>query len=452
MVSQSLFSIEAEMSVLGSMALSTSKAAEVSEILTADDFYRPAHKLIWEAMQALLRKGREIDFVTLRAELAERGCLPDAGGIDFLVEIAEYVPSAHHALDYAKIVQDRKKRRDILALSERFANLAKEEDDIDAVAEKLAEEVGNLDGAEDEFRFESVKELTKNIMDIVDRAMEGEDVSPFICSTGFEELDEIVGGYRQGGFYGIAGRTGMGKTSIAMCSVLEAAKAGTPVLVITLEMPPEDLVRKAMAILGDYPGWMLDGKPKGKQGKLFSLDPDFYAKVANSAEWLYSLPIEFASTSVSFFMDDVRKAISRMMRKYNKPCLVVLDYVQLMDSKARETRAEQLNIISKQIKRLANRTKSAFIVLMQVNQKVDKQEDKVPEISDISDSSGMTKAADAIWMVHRPEYFEARKERRREADTSEAKIVIRKGRGGEGSGEVSLWFQKKNTRFFEAEP
>jgi replicative DNA helicase len=207
-----------------------------------------------------------------------------------------------------------------------------------------------------------------------------------------------------------------------------------------------------MAILGDYPSWMLDGKPKGKQGKLFTLDPEFYAKVADSAEWLHGLPIEFASTSVSFFMDDVRKAITRMMRKHGKPCLVVLDYVQLMDSKARETRAEQLSIISKQVKHIANRTKCAFLVLAQVNQKVDKQEDKVPETGDISDSSGITKAADAVWFIHRPEYFEARKERRREHEISEAKIVVRKGRGTEGSGEVSLWFQKKNTRFFEAQP
>lgn len=446
------YSTEAEASVLGSMILSTKMAAELIEVLKAEDFYKPAHKIIFEAVTKILGKGQELDLVTLRAALIEMGQLPDVGGIDYLVEISEYVPSPANGHDYAKIVLERKKRRDILALVDRTKKAAEEEEDIDQVAEKLEEEVGNIEGAEDEFRFESVRELTREIMDIVDRAMEGEDVSPFVCSTGFEGLDDLIGGYREGGFYLIGGRTSMGKTSFAMCSALKAAQSGTPVLVITLEMPAVELARKCMAILGNYPAWMLDGKPKGRQGRMFSLDPDFYQRVSNSAEELHNLPIEFASTSVSFYMDDVKKALSRMKRKYRKTPLVILDYIQLMDSKARETRAEQLNIISKQTKALGRKTRAAFIVLGQVNQKVDKAEDKVPELGDFSDSSGMTKAADAVLVIHRKEYYEARKERRPEHDTSEATIVVRKGRGGEGSGEASIWFQKKNTRFFEAQP
>lgn len=432
------YSIEAEMSVLGSMMLSTKAATEVMEVLTVEHFYRPAHQIMFQAFTKIIGQGKEIDLVTARAMLTEMGKLPDCGGIDFLIEVAEFVPSASNAMDYAKIVQDRKKRRDLLAVADLAKNLGETEEDIEEALQKVGDAAAKIDGAEDDFRFESVKQLTRQIIDVVDEGMAGVVATPYV-STGYKSLDEYLGGYRPGGVYVIGGRTSMGKTALAVSSAIQVAGAGVPVLVVTLEMPAIELARRCMAIIGGYAAWWLDGK---------TTDPAKYEKISDSAEYLHSLPIEFASSSMTFFIDDLRKALNRMKARHGEGGIVIVDYIQLMDAKGRDSRAEQLNVICKQLKHLCRRFNVSAIVLSQVNQRIDKQEVKVPDLSDFSDSSGITKAADVVMAIHRPEYYDARKDKRKEEAVSLAEIHILKNRQGE-VGMASLFFQKLNTAFRE---
>ena len=432
------YSIEAEMSLLGGMMLSPKAAREVQEVITTEHFYRHANTLVYEAFKKLLAQGKEIDLVTARAMLVEMGKLPDCGGIDYLVELAEFVPSAANSMDYAKILVDRKKRRDVLALAELAKTLGENEEDIEAALQKIGEESAKIDGAGDDFRFESVKQLTRQIIDVVDEGMAGVVATPYV-STGYKSLDEYLGGYRPGGVYVIGGRTSMGKTAMAVSSAIRVAAKGTPVLVVTLEMPAVELTRRCMAIIGGYPAWWLDGK---------TTDPAKYERISDSAEMLHGLPIEFASSSMTFFIDDLRKALNRMKLIHGAKGIVLVDYIQLMDAKGRDTRAEQLNVICKQLKHLCRLYEVSGIVLSQVNQRIDKQEVKVPDLSDFSDSSGITKAADVVMAIHRQEYYDARKDKRKEEAVSPAEIHILKNRQGE-VGMASLWFQKLNTAFIE---
>ena len=432
------YSIEAESSVLGSMILSQKAVAEMLEVLKPEDFYRPAHQIVFNAIAKLASKGKEVDLVTLRAQLADMDQLTNVGGIDYLIILAEFVPSAANVEDYAQIVLSRKKRRDLLALAEMAKNLAQNEEDVEKALERIGEQAAKIDGADDDFRFESVKQLTREIIDVVDDGMAGVVASPYV-SSGYVALDEFLGGYRPGGVYVVGGRTSMGKTAMAVSSAIRVAQRGTPVLVVTLEMPAIELTRRCMAIIGGFPAWWLDGK---------TTDPAKYEKISDSAEALHGLPIEFASSSMTFFIDDLRKALNRMKSRHGQGGVVLVDYVQLMDGKGRDSRAEQLNVICKQFKHLCKRFHVSGLLLSQVNQRVDKQENKVPDLSDFSDSSAITKAADVVMAIHRQEYYDARKDKRKEEKVSLAEIHILKNRQGE-VGMAELWFQKLNTAFID---
>lgn len=435
-----LHSIEAEMSVLGSMILSTSAATGIIGRLEERDFYRPAHRLIFRAMGELIKHGREIDLVTLRAELVEKACLPDVGGIDFLIELAEYVPSAANAEDYAEIVIDRRRLRDLEELGGKIVALV--HDSEGGTATEKFDKAGDMFiGAQDGLHEEEFKPISgplRSIIDRIDKAMESGRPELGV-SSGFPKLDEMTCGYVAGNFVLVGARTSMGKTSYALGSAIRVARQGIPVLYVTIEMTAEEVTRRAIAAVGGIPLRWTQGIP---------LNETDYQRVTDAMERLTCLPIDFVEASGSFGVASLRSNLHRATKKHGRPPIVFIDYLQIMQTSSSEYRALELTRLARDVKAMSKSFKTTIVGLSQINQAVDKRDNKRPMLGDYSDSSGLSNEADVALALYRDEYYKSREENRAEEPNSVAEILILKNRNGP-LGTVEVAWEGAYTRFAE---
>jgi len=444
-----LYSIEAEMSVLGSMILSTRAAEQLITTLTEDEFYRPAHRLIFRAMRQLVSNHKEIDLVTLRAELVERGNLADVGGIDFLIEIAEYVPSAANAMDYAGIVRDRATLR---RLEESAGNIIEivhnpdegnASDKVDA-AERAIFEVGKRQLGN---YFTSVASLSKEFFVDVDTIVEtGKPMQGLF--SGFYDLDRLTTGFYPGDFVIVGARPAMGKTSLVLDFAINVArglgrqdgKKGT-VAVFSLEMSGIQLVRRMVS--------MISGISMGALKSEKGLSLDDYQRLADGCETLHELPI-YIDDGSDVTPLEMRGKLRRLKAEHGLD-LVLIDYLQLMrGSRRTENRVQEISEIARSCKSMAKELGCPVVALSQLSRAVENRDDKRPQLSDIRESGSIEAEADLVMLLYRDSYYKAKEEHRPEVENyeevQEAEIIIAKHRNGP-TGKVILGFQPAFARY-----
>ncbi len=435
-------SIEAEMSALGSILLSERAAEELQSILVEDDFYRPAHREIFRAMRQLLQSNKAIDLVMLKNELAARGKLEEIGDVDYLIQIAESVPSASNGKYYAGVVQDKATLRRLETAGQEIVGVVRNpEMDVDEkvdAAEAAVFEVGRKRLGKD---FQPVKALAKEFFVDVDRLLEtGEPVLG--TPSGYADLDAVTTGFYGGDLVIVAARPGMGKTSLVLNFALNmAAKAMQNVAVFSLEMSGKQLVRRMIATLAKVPMDTL------KKANLSTSD---YQKLADACEDLYSLPI-FIDDSSDVSPMEVRGKCRRL-KADGGLALVVVDYLQLMrGSKRTENRVQEISEIARGLKSMAKDLDVPVIALSQLNRGVESRPDKRPMLSDIRESGSIEAEADMVMFIYREKYYE-RKQGQFEADRDDpstaepTELSIAKHRNGP-TGTVLLGFQPVYTRF-----
>lgn len=429
------------MSVLGAMLLSERAAMEVAEILNENDFYVPAHREIFKAAFQLLRNSKAIDLVTLRDELTVRNKLEDVGGVEYLVQIAETVPSAANATYYASIVQDKSTLRNLEMAGHDIIKLVREsestaEEKVDA-AESAVFEVGRKRMGK---YFVPVRSLAKEFFIDVDALLEtGEPALGTL--TGYTDLDKVTTGFYGGDLVIVASRPAMGKTSLVMNFAINVARAEEgAVAVFNLEMSGKQLVRRMISTLAQVPMSAL---------KQTNLHPNDYQKLADACDDMYNLPIFIDDTSDVSPLEMRGKC--RRLKAEHGLSLVIVDYLQLMrGSKKTENRTQEISEIARSLKILAKELDCPVIALSQLNRGVESREDKRPMLSDIRESGSIEADADMVMFIYRHEYYrkkEAGKEQEFNPSAAEvAELVIGKHRNGP-TGTVLLGFQPAYTRF-----
>jgi replicative DNA helicase len=437
-----IHSLEAEMSVLGSMLLSERAAEEVVNLLSEEDFYRPAHREIFKAMRQLLNEAKPVDLLTLKEELISRERLQDAGGVDYLIQIQEYVPSASNARHYAQIVLDKSTLRQLESAGREIVGVVHDADAGDAEdkvdkAEQLVFEVGRKRLGKD---FVPVRSLAKEFFVDVDTIIE--TGQPILGTpSGFYDLDAMTTGFYGGDFVIVAARPSMGKTSLVLNFALNVARKNVgSVAVFSLEMGGNQLVRRMVS--------MMSGVSMGALKKT-NLGTDEYQKLADACEALYSMPIFIDDSSDTSSMEMRGKC--RRLKQESGLALVVVDYLQLMrSSKRTENRVQEISEIARSLKALAKELQVPVIALSQLNRSVESREDKRPQLSDIRESGSIEAEADIVMMIYRDAYYkakEAHSEETYEPDrVEEAEIIIAKHRNGP-TGKVLLGFQPTYARF-----
>lgn len=429
-------SIQAEQSVLGGLMLDNQTWDSVADKVTENDFYRRDHRLIFRTIAQLAEKQDPFDVITLSEALESTGELQDAGGLAYLGTLVKDTPSAANIVAYANIVRDRSVLRQLIHVGTEISDSAfstegRETADLLENAERRVFEI-----AEQRQRgqggFSSIKSLLAKAVDKIEMLYEQEgDITG--ASTGFTDLDEKTSGLQPSDLIIVAGRPSMGKTTIAMNMAENVAlKSGMPVAVFSMEMPGEALAMRMMSSLGRI------DQHKVRTGKL---DDDDWPRLTSAINLLAETKM-FIDDTPALTPTEVRSRARRLTREHGQLGLIVLDYLQLMQSPSSgDNRVQQISDISRGLKALAKELNVPVIALSQLNRNLEQRPNKRPVMSDLRESGAIEQDADLIIFVYRDEVYHEDS-----PDKGIAEVIIGKQRNGP-LGTVRLTFLGQYTRF-----
>ena len=425
--------LEAEESVLGGILLDPDALDRIIEVMSASDFYRDAHRTIFETMLALSERGEPIDLITLSDALKARGQLPQVGGATFLAELGDKVPSAANVAHYARIVRDKAVLRSLIRVSgEIVGRCYDSQDDI----EQFLDEAERLiyDVSEQRIRpaFFKVGDMIMDTIKTVEQLYERKEMVTGV-PTGFLDLDQKTAGLQPADLVIIASRPSMGKTAFALnIAQYVALQTNATVGVFSLEMAKEQLVMRLLCAEARV------DNAKVRAGYLAERD---FPRLAMAAGRLAEAPI-FIDDTPGLNVLELRAKARRLKREHDLG-VVIVDYLQLMrglDQK-QENRVQELAEISRGLKALAKELQVPVVALSQLNRQVETRGDKRPIMSDIRESGSIEQDADVILFLYRDEMYHADS-----ADEGTAEIIIGKQRNGP-IGTVRLAFRSEYTRF-----
>ena len=424
-------SIEAELSVLGAMMLKKEAVTQAIELLRADEFYRQAHRAVFEAMEGLVRIGEPVDIVTVTEALKKSGRLEQVGGISFLANLTNRVPSTANLAYYAKIVKEKALLRALIDASTEIAGAAYEaSEDVaqqldDAEQKILAIAGGRITGS-----FTPIKDV---VFDAVDRVSELAAVKGGITglSTGLKTLDSVTRGLQKSDLVIVAARPAMGKTAFVLNLATHVALQGKTVAFFSLEMPREQLMHRIFCAEGQIDATHL---ARGE------LDDDEWSRLVNVADRMLKAELYFDDTSSTTVMDIRTRA--RRLRAEHGLDLIAIDYLQLIQAPGRaENRTLAVAEMTRSLKVLARELEVPIVVLSQLSRATEGRSDKRPMLSDLRESGSIEQDADIVMFLYREDYYNQ--------DTENANITelsIAKHRNG-ATDTVRLFFQKEYTRF-----
>ncbi|AEQ25400.1 TPA: replicative DNA helicase [Streptococcus pyogenes] len=429
----------AEQSVLGSIFISPDKLIAVREFISPDDFYKYAHKIIFRAMITLSDRNDAIDATTIRTILDDQDDLQSIGGLSYIVELVNSVPTSANAEYYAKIVAEKAMLRDIIARLTESVNLAydeilKPEEVIAGVERALIElnEHSNRSG------FRKISDVLKvNYEALEARSKQTSNVTGL--PTGFRDLDKITTGLHPDQLVILAARPAVGKTAFVLNIAQNVGtKQKKTVAIFSLEMGAESLVDRMLAAEG-----MVDSHSL-RTGQLTDQD---WNNVTIAQGALAEAPIYIDDTP-GIKITEIRARSRKLSQEVDGGLgLIVIDYLQLITGTKPENRQQEVSDISRQLKILAKELKVPVIALSQLSRGVEQRQDKRPVLSDIRESGSIEQDADIVAFLYRDDYY------RKECDDAEEavedntiEVILEKNRAG-ARGTVKLMFQKEYNKF-----
>ena len=423
---------EAERSLLGAMLLSAKAVMLAQETITGDDFYDPANREVFAAMQRLTAAMKPVDIVTVNEELDRHGKLEGVGGLEYLLELSRSVPTSANAAAYLRIVDEKSTLRKLIAASEEIERecYAGDEElgELLARAEKRIYDISMKKGGEMLQPVKPVLMETYAKIESLARAkgkLEG-------VSTGYPELDNMLTGMHPGEFILIGARPSMGKTSIAMNIAENAAiRGGATVAVFSLEMPAEQLVMRMICTEA------LVDMQKVRQG---NMTDDDWTKLTDHLADISKAQIYIDATA-GISVPEMRSKARRLQMEHGLD-LIVIDYLQLMSATGRfGSRQEEVSSISRGLKSLAQELQVPVICASQLSRAATGRADHRPVLSDIRDSGAIEQDEDVVMFVHREKYYNPDTEK---GDVAE--LIIAKQRNGP-LGTVELLWVPEHTLF-----
>ena len=392
-------SIEAESSVLGGLLLDNSAWDVVGDLLVETDFYRREHQLVFAAICALVGANKPADVVTVFERIQSLGKADEFGGLVFLNDLAQYVPSARNIRRYAEIVRERAVLRKLVSASDEIASEAFSPEGktaaeiVDAAEQKIFGVSAERAKGRDE--WVSIADSAVMMLDKIQAQQSGDDQDDFV-PTGLRVLDEAMnGGMRPGEVVIVGARPGMGKSALGLTAALNVARGGMPVGFFSLEMPNAQSTQRATALLS---GIHLSRIKRGNQ-----LGESDWPKLADTVDTLRTLPF-FMLDTPALNIIQLRSKARALARRMGQLGLIVVDYLQLMSGSDHRvaSRTYQLEEASRGLKSLAKEIGCPVMALAQVNRKVEREVDPMPRMSDLKDCGAIEQDADIIMFLHRP--------------------------------------------------
>jgi replicative DNA helicase len=435
---QTPWSEEAEQAVLGAMLIDQDAALKAAQLLGDTAFYRDAHRRIFRAMMQLLEKGDVIDPIVLRDQLQRRGDLESAGGVEYIADLLDVVPTAANVEYHCRIVRDRALRRRLIEAGTSIVQAAYEgPHEVDDLLDQAEQRVFDVSFQRSIREAVRLKTLVWDTMERIEARHHGEESVHGVLS-GFKDLDVLTNGFQPSDLIIVAARPSMGKSSLVLNMATHAAiEAKVPVAMFSLEMAKDQLVERMLS------SESLVDLHRFRRGKL--LEEDF-SKLSYAVGILGQAPIWIDDTPALNLLELRSKA--RRLKAEHDIGLFVIDYMQLLNApRESENRQAEISFISRSLKALARELRTPIVALSQLSRAPEQRgKDRRPMLSDLRDSGAIEQDADLVIFIYRAEMYKSVMEKEADAREGTAEIILAKHRNGP-TGTITLAFRKECTRF-----
>lgn len=431
--------LAAEQAVLGSMLLDRMAVIEASNRITHEYFYRPEHRMIYEAMENLFNKDIPIDLVTIREELTILKMFDKIGGYDYLTVLSNSVPTTTNIEKYIDIVEEKYNLRKIIDAGNAMISFGYDEvKDSDDILNLAEQQIFELTVDKNQVGVEGInKILSQTIIDLEQLSKNKTGVTG--VPSGFIDLDNRTGGFQKSNLIILAARPGMGKSALAINMATHVAqKENKTVLVFNLEMSKHELAKRIIA------SESMINNDKLNKGMLSA---DDWQKIAVTSGNLSDVKL-FIDDTPGINMMEIRSRARKLKMERDDLSLIVIDYLQLIQPTSRRngTREQEISEISRSLKILAKELNVPVIALSQLSRNVEKAKessDKRPQLSDLRESGAIEQDADMVLFIFREGYYDKDSEM-----GNQAQLIISKHRGG-SVGEVDLLWMPEYTKFVD---
>jgi len=434
--------LEAEKSVLGAILINNQAFNQAAEVIDSQDFFRDAHRRIFEKMVGLTDRNQPVDFVTLTDELTRSGELDEVGGPAYVSALTDGVPRSANVEYYARIVKEKSTlRRLIQASNEVLVRAYDAEEDADDLLDEAERTIFSIAEGRMRSGFVKLSELVDGGYAMLEQLQASRGLVTGVPS-GFVELDEMTSGFQKSDLVIVAARPAMGKTSFVMNIALNAAlEAGKSVGVFSLEMAKEQMFLRMLTSEARVDAHRFRGGFLGEQD---------YERLNGAFARLHDAKVFIDDTASAGILE--MRAKSRRLKLEHGLDMLVIDYLQLMQGRGRfDNRQQELASISRSLKILAKELEIPILALSQLSRATETRSDHRPQLSDLRESGALEQDADVVMFIYREEVYAASEEERRPEVEGMAEIIIGKQRNGP-IGSVPLAFLKQYTRFENLQP
>jgi len=428
--------LEAEQSVLGGILIENEAINRVMEILDPDDFYRDAHRKIFNALINLSERDEPADLITLTNELRKIDQLDSIGGASYLASLIDSVPTAANIEYYAKIVKEKSILRKLIQTSTEIITQSYEDrGDVEVFLDEAERAIFDISEKRVRPSFFSIRDVVKESFKTIERLFQKKELVTGVPS-GFKELDRMTAGFQPSDLIIIAGRPSMGKTAFCLnVAQYAAVENKIPVAVFSLEMSKEQLVIRMLCSEAHVEGTRL------RTGFLNESD---WPKLTIAAGNLSEAPI-YIDDSAALSVLELR-AKARRLKSERGLGMLIIDYLQLMKGRARvESRQQEISEISRSLKALAKELNIPVIAVSQLSRKTEERTGNRPQLSDLRESGAIEQDADLILFIYRDEVYNRAEDN---PNRGKAEVIIGKQRNGP-IGKIEMAFLDKFTTFKE---
>lgn len=427
--------IEAEKALLGSVMIRSEVMHDIIDLVGESSFYSNQHRIIWSSIFELHTKSTPIDLLSLSSRLKEKNQLDQAGGMAYLTELINTVPSSTNAEHYAEIVEKKHVLRELLRSAEQINGLGYEEElELHEILEKAEKSLYNVTNKSGSHKFVALKDTLSEAWERLDHLHKTKDELRGV-PTGFSEIDNKLAGLQKSDLIILAARPSMGKTSLALDIARKSAvNHKVPVAIFSLEMSSQQLVDRMLSAESQVDAWKI------RTGHNLSAQDDFKS-IGDAIARLSEAPIYIDDQPGNNILK--MRAVARRLKNEKGLGLIVVDYLQLMlptnANRSGDNIVQQVTEISRSLKNLARELEVPVLALSQLSRAVEQRGGK-PRLSDLRDSGSIEQDADVVMFIHREsdQDLGGRKE--------EAEIMIEKHRNGP-TGIAKLHFDAKKATF-----
>ncbi|GAF66382.1 replicative DNA helicase [Alkalihalobacillus trypoxylicola] len=426
--------IEAEQAVLGAIFLEDAALVTASERLQPEDFYRAAHQRIYQIMLELAEKGEPVDLITTTSELQDRKWLDEIGGVSYLADLANAVPTAANVEYYSRIVEEKSVLRRLIRVA---TNIAAEgytsEDEVDAILDEAEKTILDVAQRKNTGAFVSIKDVLVETYENIELLQNHKgDITGI--PTGFMELDKMTAGFQRNDLIIVAARPSVGKTAFALNIAQNVAtKTSENVAIFSLEMGASQLVQRMLCA---------EGNIDAQRMRTGALNSEDWQKLTMAMGSLAKAGIYIDDTP-GIKVGEIRAKCRRLKQEGGGLGMIMIDYLQLIQGNGRsgENRQQEVSEISRTLKAIARELEVPVIALSQLSRGVESRQDKRPMMSDIRESGSIEQDADIVAFLYRDDYYDKESE-----NQNIIEIIIAKQRNGP-VGTVELAFVKEYNKF-----